>query len=410
MTRRLLLAAAAALALTGPALAQSADDTTLTPPGVLPQAAVAPAPCAAGGCGTGGPLVPRGWVYADYLFAWVQNTNLPPLVTTSPAGTDRALAGVFGAPGTTTLFGGHQNGSMRPGMRFGAGYWFDEPRTIGIEGSFLMLGSQATLFSASSDGSTILARPFRDPTTDTVQAALIAFPGSSSGNVEVRSASGNFYTFAIDLTENIIDRGWFRLNGLVGYRMFRYDESLRIRQNIAPTSAAFVPGTVLFSEDNFGTENVFHGCDLGFRWQFLWQNFRLDILTRAAIGRIHREVGIAGNTVTMVPGAAPVSETGGLYALSSNIGTHTSHDWGALPELGGTLTWQVLPSLGLRVGYSVLALDNVARAGDQVNQIVNPALLPPASAAPTGPIQPTFNLHPHDMWVQSLNLGVVFTY
>jgi hypothetical protein len=295
-------------------------------------------------------------------------------------------------------------------MRFEAGYWFDDPRTLGIEGGFMMLGSQTALFAAQSDGSTILARPFRDATTDTVQAALIAFPGSSAGTVDVRASSGNLYEFHIDLTENIVDAGWLRVNGLVGYRFYRYDEFLRIRQNIAPTGAAFVPGTQIASEDSFSTHNSFNGCDLGFRTQFLWENLTLDVLTRVAFGKVHRVVGIVGNQLTTVPGAAPVVQTGGLYALSSNIGTHGSNDWGALPELGASLTWQVTPSLGVRVGYSILWLDRVARAGDQVNQIINPALLPPASATPTGPIQPTFNLNRQDVWVQNLSVGLVFTY
>ena len=41
---------------------------------------------------------------AEYLFAWVQGFRLPPLVTTSPAGTPRASAGILGLPTTGTVF------------------------------------------------------------------------------------------------------------------------------------------------------------------------------------------------------------------------------------------------------------------------------------------------------------------
>ena len=47
----------------------------------------------------------RFWVGMDYLAWSVKGDRLPPLVTTSPAGTPLAQAGVLGPPGTTVLFG-----------------------------------------------------------------------------------------------------------------------------------------------------------------------------------------------------------------------------------------------------------------------------------------------------------------
>jgi hypothetical protein len=408
MTNRLLLSVAVALTFVAPTLAEAPpQDAPLVPPGVLQQPA--PAPCGVGDgpcCRSGGQF----WATAEYLFGWVNGTNLPNLVTTSPAGTPQSIAGVVASPTTGLLFGGSQNSNVRPGFRLGAGFWFDDHHTIGVEAGFMMLGSEATLFSASSDGSTILARPYFDANTQAPQAVLVAFPGSSSGSIDIRAASGNLYETHIDLTENVIDTGWMRVNSLVGWRFYRYDEALRIRQNLAPTGAAFVPGTQILTLDDFSTHNTFNGCDLGFRTQFGWESLTLDILTKLAVGYVHREVGISGNQVTMVPGAAPVPQTGGLYALQTNGGTHGSNDWGLLPELGGTLTWQISQSLGLRLGYSVMWLDRVARAGDQVNQIVNPNFLPPVGASPAGPAQPAFNLNRQDVWVQNLSIGVLFTY
>src|SRR5207244_11828887 len=56
----------------------------------------------------------------------------------------------------------------------GAGFWFDDRRTSGIETSFFQLGDAATNFRASSDGNSILARPFLDATTTRQDALLIA--------------------------------------------------------------------------------------------------------------------------------------------------------------------------------------------------------------------------------------------
>ncbi len=48
---------------------------------------------------------------------WTNGTELPPLVTTSPNGTNAALAGVLGAVGTNVLLGAETIGNdMRSGV------------------------------------------------------------------------------------------------------------------------------------------------------------------------------------------------------------------------------------------------------------------------------------------------------
>src|SRR5262249_51914868 len=82
----------------------------------------------------------RFWVSADYLIAWVRAVNLPPLVTTSDAGTAKINAGVLGQQGVSTLFGDQWvNGDMRSGLRFGAGWWFGPERILGMEAGFTVL-------------------------------------------------------------------------------------------------------------------------------------------------------------------------------------------------------------------------------------------------------------------------------
>jgi hypothetical protein len=425
MTKRIPIAICAALLLVRPTFAQSSQEPAsaqAAAPSAGPAAAEAPPATAAEAPAHsflpclpwGDPPTPscgQAWVTAEYLFAWVQSTKLPPLVTTSPPGTDRAVAGVFGAPGTSALFEGPVNGDLRSGVRFDAGYWFDHDRIFGIEAGTMILESQATLFGASSGGTPILARPYLDATTGLPQAALIAFPGLSSGSVDIKAASGNFYEAHVDLTETFLTDGPFRLNALAGYRFFRFDDALRIGQTIFPTSGAFAAGTQLATTDSFRTHNTFNGVDLGLRGQFAWQNLTWSLLGKIAVGYVHRNVFISGSQTVSVPGAAPVTSTGGLYALSSNIGTFGSNDWGLLPEIGTNLAWQVNSNLQLRLGYSVLWLDRVARAADQIDFTVNPTLIPPAAATPTGPNRPAFvNTNRQDVWIQALSVGVTFTF
>jgi hypothetical protein len=362
--------------------------------------------------GTGGHSCPGNafWMDADLLFGWVQDANLLPLVSTSSVGTARTAAGVLGAPGATVLFGGRVNDTERPGFRLGAGYWFGEEQRLGIEASFLMLGSQATLFEAASNGTPILARPFFNANTSTQQSVLVAFPGVSSGAVDVRASSSNFYLTEIDFAEKVIDCGCFRLDTLLGYRTFSYDEGLRVRQVLAPTGTAFVPGTRITTVDDFNTANEFHGGDFGLRARFHWENLTLDWLAKAAVGNIDREIGISGGQHTVVPGVAPANLTGGVLALSSNIGQHGSEQWTVVPEFGVGVNWQMNSQWRLRLGYTILLLDRIARAADEVDFTVNPNLFPGTGQSTTGPSRPSFTLHRADIWVQTLNVGVEFSF
>ena len=105
---------------------------------------------------------------------------------------------------------------------------------------------------------------------------------------------------------------------------------------------------------------------------------------------------------------AEINVGGGRYAL--NIGTFHSDDWTVLPELGLTLGWRATDNVRVTLGYSLLWLDRVARAGDQVDLTVNPTLIPASGVAPTGPNRPAVVFTRSDVWIQAISLGVEFTY
>jgi hypothetical protein len=273
-----------------------------------------------------------------------------------------------------------------------------------------MLESQAKLFFDASNGSPILARPYIDSTTGLQQAVLVAFPGSSTGSIAVRAESANFYEAHLDLMENTFDAGWYRLTSLFGYRFYSYNENLRITQNLAPTGSSFVTGTHVISNDSFGTHNEFHGLDLGFRNEFIWDSVSLEFLSKIAFARMHSTVAINGSQLTSVPGTASVSSSGGVYALDSNIGTYHIGHLRALPEVGVSLKWQVTSYLQLRTGYSLMVLDGVAHAGDQVDQVINPANFSPTSGTPAAGSRPAFNFRSSEVWIQSVTIGAVLTF
>ena len=357
----------------------------------------------------------RLWVFGDYLFAFTRGSRLPALVTTSDAGTPQIIAGVLGAPGSRTLFGdGWVNDGVRSGIRLGTGYWFSAERIFGVEAGLMFLEGKAAHFTGSSNNFPILARPFLDANTGVASSQLIAFPGtspvSSTGSVNARAGSSNFTETHFDLIEKALEDGRFRLTGMLGYRFYRYDESLHVGQTVNPTNANFIPGTRIVTNDNFTTRNSFNGLDMGFRWQCFWDTLSLDVLTKLAVGRIERRININGDQMITAPGATPVSQTGGVFALGSNSALTTSHDWKAMPEAGATLNWQIHSNMSVRLGYSFIFLNGVVRAADQIDTTVNTHLFPGANAALGGPARPTAFFIRSDMWIQSINLGLLMTY
>jgi Putative beta barrel porin-7 (BBP7) len=407
MTNRIMAGVAALLICAGPTFAQAPDEPPIAAP-ALPTtwnrlSSFLPTRTEAASQG-------QFWGTVDYQVAWMRGAQLPALVTTSDPGTARANAGILDSAGSSTLYGGWVDDQRRSGVRFNTGYWFNPEKTLGFEAGFMMLESQSGIFSNNSTDGMILARPYIDANTGLPQAVLVAFPGSSNGSIDVRANSGNFYEAHFDLTETAVDAGWYRLTSMIGYRFYRYDESVRIRQTISPTDPAFIAGTQIVNNDSFSAHNEFHGLDMGFRSQFFWNSLSVDVLTKLAIGRITRTTGIGGDQTIIVPGLPPVFQGGGVLAGITNNGTRIYQDWKAMPEAGVTLNWQVLSNVNLRLGYSFIFLNAVARAADMIDTTVNPNLFPGANAALGGPFRPT-NIQPRaDMWIQTINFGVEFTY
>jgi Putative beta barrel porin-7 (BBP7) len=403
----MLLALGAALVLVGPSFAQTPTEETAPNPQIVGEmSGIATEPC----CGDAGECCPGSpwWVSGELLVGWMQRQNLPTLVTTSLPGTAQASAGVLGLNTTRSLFTDPVNDDGRFGFRLGTGYWLDCDHNFGIDAGFMMLDDNSTSFAASSKGDPILARPFFNVLTNKQDAQLIAFPGSNTGAIKINAESGNYYDFHLDFEGNVCDCCGCRLDALLGYRFYRYDEGLRIGTAEAPTGATFVPGTEIVTVDQFETQNQFNGIDFGLKGHFCWCDLSLDLLGKLAVGNLQRQVNIRGSQIVTVPGANKVENTGGLLALSSNIGNHDSGDWTCLPEFGATLSYKVFGNTRLYAGYSLLYLEDIARAGQQVDVRVNTNLLPPPING--GPQLPAFNLNKTDMWIQTMSFGVEFSF
>lgn len=361
------------------------------------------------------------WFTADFLFGWVKGANLPALVTTSPPETAESVAGVIdpGPPpnDTSILLSGPVNRGVVPGFRFGAGYTYDKEYGLGIEAGFMFLASQTSNSSfESADHNGILARPFIDAVADAPDAYLVAFKDPSgtvvsTGNVSASAKNGNVYGANFDLSEHIGEIGGHRVDALFGYRFAYFNDGMRIRQNsvFGPNLAGIATIDIL---DDFSSRNVFHGLDLGFRSTYTGNNWSLSLLGKFSPGNMSRTVDIRGRTVTTstTPGAPPVIIPAGLYALSSNSGSHESNKWTVVPELAANLNWQLRSNLWLRLGYSALVLPRVSRADDHIDFNLNPTLIGAPANPVADPQSPAFQSHQSHLLIQTLNLGVDLTF
>jgi hypothetical protein len=429
--RRMLQAGVVAVTVCGVALGQSGsgpaqppprsagatDVAGALPPPSLPTAPVAcppdslwsPAACDCPGCGPAGHF----WVGLDYLLWQVKGDSLPPLVTTSPAGTPRAQAGVEGTPGVSTLFGGsHVNDDWRSGGRVRVGSWLDCQQTLGVEANFFMLANAASWFDAASSGTPIVSRPFFNAVTGQPDAELIAFPGIASGTVSVRDTS-TLLGAGFWLRCNLCCEDCYRVDALLGYRYLGLTDRLAVTEDLVstdPNSPTTPLGTRLTVNDQFYTANDFHGADLGLTGEFRRGPWALEWLAKVAVGPNAGVVDVGGTTTVAVPGFAPKTAAGGLLALSSNSGHFNKNRVSVVPEVGARLGYQFTPHLRAFVGYDFLYWTDVVRPGGQIDTTVNPNLLPPVVSPVTGPNRPAPRLTTSDVWVQGLSLGLEVRY
>jgi hypothetical protein len=417
MIRTTTTAFLAALVIGGTTLAQSADPPPAPQPPQAPVVApalpqVAPsAPTCAEGCAP--PTDDTSlWVRVMALAGWTKGDLPPVLLTTSPAGTPRALAGVPAGPLTIPLFGGRNvNEQARGGFDTEIGYWFDCQHNAGIEAGFSVLSGEGAGLLLSSNGNPILARPYLDIRTTTAASSLIAFPGVSTGSVHVSDSSHQIWNGHLDVDETWCCGKWWKVESLFGYRYFRFDERIQIDQSVTPIGGLFVPGTTIQSSDYFATGNIFHGVDLAVRTTFWFDSFSIEATGRVPAGYLTRNVSVTGLTTTSVPGFAPVTAVGGLLALPTNIGRHDNHTLTTMPEIGLLLNWQLNRYLRLQVGYDATWLIEMLRVGTQLDQTINPSQIPPATPALAGGFaRPGFALATRDFWVQTISLGVEFRY
>jgi hypothetical protein len=352
----------------------------------------------------------RLWVRGEYLMWWGKSASLPPLATTSTAGTAVDQAGVLGQPGTSILFGGDTvNPGMHSGGRFTLGSWLDPCQSTGVEVTYMFLGNRAATFNQSSQDDPILARPLFNMRDALQDAVIVAYPGQQTGSLDIQSAN-ELDSVEVLVRHVVFQRCDRQMDFLAGYRYGRFAEDLAIDHSTTyVTRVQDIPlGTVIAVSDRFAASNEFHGAELGVVTKARYCNWSLELLTKLALGNTRSRVSVNGSTVVTERNQAPATYTSGMLALPTNAGNYERDGFSVIPELGVTVGYNVTCRLKATVGYTFLYWSQVVRPGDQVDTNVNPTQFPPRQLV--GVPAPQFGLATTDFWAQGLNIGLDYRF
>ncbi len=335
---------------------------------------------------------------AEWLLWWGKGNSVPPLVTTGPASQTQAEAGVFGAPGTTVLFGNSDlNDATRNGGRVTLDYWLACDHSLGLEAQYLGLGDDTQTFTANNNTNSILARPFVNVATLAEDSGLIAYPGVQSGNIRI-SATTDFQGADLLLRKTWLCYQGARLDFLVGYRYLRLNDDLNINElDTFINPAGLVPvGSTLTLLDHFSTLNEFQGADLGLATDWHCCRWSLGFLMKVGLGNTNSHVSIDGSTTAQEPTLAPLTSPGGFLAQTSNSGVYQRNQFSVVPELGLNLGYDLRPHLRVVAGYTLIYWSGVARTGDQIDLNLVPPQFPPPQT--TTNLFPQFHFATSDYW------------
>ncbi len=367
----------------------------------------------------------RFWFKAEYLYWWLKPQNVPALATTGS--TTDPVPAALGQPGTSVLFGDDSLGEEgRSGGRIAAGFWLDCEHSFGFDGSFFILGSQNTNFAANfANGANglVLARPFFDVVgtpslagfSGPVPAAeILAFPGQSSGTINV-STSSRLHGADANFLCNWLEDSKYRLDFLLGFSWAQLQEDIDISDSSqvnATLPANQFGGGITDRTDSFGTKNNFYGAQLGSRFEYRYKALVMQFTSKTALGASNENVDINGDTTIRPFGQPAVVVPSGLYALESNVGNYSKDRFAVLSELDLTLGWQCKRWCRIYAGYSFMYWSSVVRPADQIDEGVNRFFVPPFTpgTALLGPVRPAALFKDSDFWAHGITGGVEFRY
>jgi hypothetical protein len=339
-------------------------------------------------------------VGVEFILWWLREGRVPPLLTTSSAGS----AGILGRPDTHVLYGDQRletrHGDRFNGTRFGLGYWLNDEHALGVEVSAFFLERDSTHFKAVSDGSQVLARPFLDAVTGSPASEVIAGPspfGLRNGGfvgysrVEFFGEEGNVVTPLL-----AGDAG--RLELLAGLHFLQMRDRVDLTATGHPLAS---PSTLLGLTDHFRVEDDFYGAQVGLRGAWVCDRWRLSLTGEVAPGGSVATVRAFGDRTFQTPRVMRVTPFG-LAVQPSNAGRFTHAEFAVVSQACLNVEYRLNQRVRVFTGYTFLWWANALRAGDQIDLVVN--------RSQTGASRPALPYHTDDFWAQGFNAGLELTW
>ncbi len=345
-----------------------------------------------------------GWFESETLLWWAKGMGGGPLVVGGNNPTVNP---------TNPLAGGPNNpigNELLVGMRLNLGVWADGNQNFGVgaRGWGILTDNSNRNFTNGSGGpGTSTGIPFFNTSIGAADTFLVnvsaGVNGANTGTIQVKSdtdlVAGELYGRALLLRE-----GSSRVDLLGGYTFVRLDSELGLTSRYTDgITNATLNGTVITTQDTFGTKNQFHGGHIGLLNEISKGRFTFSAMGKVALGNVHQSTTISGQRTEVAPNLTSSTAARGLFAQSSNVGTISRDQFTFLPEAGAKMKYQ-LGRAQLGIGYTMLLFPSVVMAGDQIDRNVDIGNIGFPMAAPSARlVSNTFFLH-------GLDLGLTFKF
>ena len=350
------------------------------------------------------------WVRAEYLRMSIDGIQVPALVTTGNAAAGRDNAGVLGVAGTNVLFGGEIADEDRSGGRIEIGRYLPGDLGLAVSASYLFTEDATSTFRADSATFPVLARPFVNvsPTAAGQDAELYGFPADLTGNLQA-TASSRLDAADVLVRALLVSQPDRRFETFLGYTSVRLDDDLSIGgfRQVVGAGSGMTLGTTMEHTDRFRTTNDFHGLAIGGRSQQAIGPWLLTTSVKLGLGTTDASVERSGQTRTVTPdgagGTTVATSSNGLLVQASNSGSESADSFSVAPEVRLMLSRRLPIDWDVTIGYHLLYLSRVMRAGDQIDSLVNPTQAGPGGL--NGLARPLATGTWDDMIAQAVAIG-----
>ncbi|MFO0880756.1 MAG: BBP7 family outer membrane beta-barrel protein [Gemmataceae bacterium] len=346
----------------------------------------------------------RYWITAEALAWWASPAPIPvTLLESSHTPTGPAEAILFGKQ--------NYDLGVLPGVRVAAGGWIDADRVLGAElvGFWLLERTMTYAITplVSPYSNEVVRMPFEDAKTGRENSYHVYSPvGVGSFQAESSLALWGGEANALHQLTPQWDCPLLLVGGV---RVLSVGEDLQLRSQVAST---FVPSLLLYTRDQFQTDNLVVAPQVGLQWKGRYGPFTGELASKVAVGANFSTVRVQGSTDSFLSVEGQTTSrraigSGGVYAQVTNSTAQSQARFVWMPELSAHVHWELLEGVHLSLGYSVLYLSDVLRPGPQIDRVINADQfgLAPGSFFYPEPARPGILLRSSSFLVQGLQAG-----